>query len=89
LKEIKHDGVDESVTQKVIEAQKREMEVKIKQNGYWMRALKYSYEYGYDPTDIINYNDRIDAITQQKLQRAAKEYINFDNYVYLRLLPEK
>lgn len=89
LKKIQREGIDEAVTQKVIEAQKREMEVKIKQNGYWMGALKYSYEYGYDPADIINYEDRINGVTKEKLQQVAKKYINFNNYIYLRLLPEK
>jgi zinc protease len=89
LQKIQQEGVDDAVTQKVIEAQKREMEVKIKQNGYWMGALKYSYEYGYDPADINNYEDRINGVTNEKLQQVAKKYINFNNYVYLRLLPEK
>ncbi len=65
------------------------VEVKIKENGYWRGALKYSYQYGYDPGEIVNYQKRIDAVTAQDLQSTAKKYLEFDNYIYLRLLPEK
>ena len=77
------------MTQKVIETQKRDMEVKIKQNGYWLGALKYSYQYGYDPKEITNYEERIDLVTKDKIESAARKYLGFDNYVYLRLLPEQ
>jgi zinc protease len=89
LRKIQREGIDEKVVQKVIETQKRDMEVKIKQNGYWIGALKYSYEYGYDPADIINYEERINSITKEKLQEVAQKYIDFNNYIYLRLLPEE
>ena len=54
-----------------------------------MGALKYSYQYGYKPADIINYQKRIDAVTPAELQSTAIKYLDFNNYVYLRLLPEK
>jgi len=88
IKDIQVNGVSDDVTNKVIEAQKRDMEVKIKQNGYWMGALKYSYQYGYEPKEIINYQQRIDLVTKEKIQNVAMKYADFDNYVYLRLLPE-
>ncbi|MCK5368553.1 MAG: insulinase family protein, partial [Cyclobacteriaceae bacterium] len=85
---IKNNGVTEEQYNKVIETQTRQMEVKIKENGYWMGALKYSFQYGYDPKEIVNYQKRIDAVTREELQQIAKKYLNFKNYVYLRLLPE-
>ena len=72
----------------MIETQSREMEVKIKENGYWMGALKYSYQYDYAPESILNYQQRIDDVTKADLQKIAQDFINFNNYVYLRLLPE-
>lgn len=88
IKTIQTKGVGEKQFNKVIETQTRDMEVKIKENGYWIGALKFSYQYGYDPKDIINYQKRIDATTQADLQSTAIEYLNFKNYIYLRLLPE-
>lgn len=89
IKDIQSNGVSDATFQKVIETQKRDMEVKIKENGYWMSSLKYSYVYGYDPADIINYKKRINAVTMADLQNTAKKYLNFHELIYLRLLPEK
>ena len=89
LKAIQTQGISDEHFEKVIETQKRDLEVKIKENGHWMGALKYSYQYGYDPDEIINYEERIDAITKEEVQSIAKNYIDFNNYIYLRLLPEK
>ncbi len=89
IKTIQSKGVSEEEFKKVIETQTRDMEVKIKENGYWRGALKYRYQYGYDPGEIVNYQKRIDAVTAQDLQSTAKKYLDFKNYIYLRLLPEK
>ena len=88
IKSIQENGISDEHFQKVIETEKRNKEVQIKENGYWMSALKYSYQYGYDPEDIIKYEERIDSVTKEEVQAVARKYINFDNYVYLRLLPE-
>jgi zinc protease len=88
IKKIQKEGITDELLQKVIETQKRDMEVKIKQNGYWMGALKYSYQYGYDPKEIENYEKRINLVTKEKIQEVAQKYLDFNNYVYLRLLPE-
>ncbi|NJN25398.1 MAG: insulinase family protein [Cyclobacteriaceae bacterium] len=86
---IKHDGVDTAPVNKVKETQTREMEVKIKENGYWVSALKYSYEHGYDPIEIVNYQEKIDSLTPEILQKTALKYLNEKSYVYLRLLPQE
>ena len=89
LEKVRADGVRQDVFDKVKEAQLRDMEVKIKKNGYWMGALQYSYKYGYDPNDIPRYKERIDALMPEDLKSTAEKYLDFHNYVYLRLLPEK
>jgi len=88
IKRIQKDGISDELLQKVIETQKRDMEVKIEQNGYWLGALKYSYQYGYDPEEIQNYEERINMVTKEKIQEMAQKYLDFNNYVLLRLLPE-
>jgi zinc protease len=89
IKKIQDKGVDETTLSKVLESQRRDMEVKIKQNGYWLGALKYYYQYGYDPKEIITYEDRINYVTAERVRNTAQKFMNFNNYVYLRLLPEK
>ncbi len=89
LHKIHKEGVTDEIFEKVKEGQIRDMEVKIKKNGYWMGALQYSYKYGYDPEDIPEYRERIDALTKDDIKSAAEKFLNFNNYVYLRLLPEE
>lgn len=89
IKSMQEEGISDEQFNKVIETQSREMELKIKENGYWMGALKYSYQYGYSPESIVDYQQRIDEVSKSDLQSIAKKYMDFDNYIYLRLLPEK
>jgi zinc protease len=89
VRKIQNEGIDDATMEKVLESQRREMEVKIKQNGYWLGAIKYYYQYNYDPKEIISYGDRINYATKERIRDTAQKYINFKNYVYLRLLPEK
>lgn len=89
IRKIQNEGLDDGTLEKALETQRREMEVKIKQNGYWMSALKSYYYFGYDPKEIPTYLDRINAVTKADIQQTAKKYFDFSNYVYLRLLPEK
>jgi predicted Zn-dependent peptidase len=65
------------------------LEIKIKENGYWMDAFKYNYQYDDYPLEISSCQKRIDEVTAADLQATARKYIDFNNYVYLRLLPEK
>jgi zinc protease len=89
IRKIQNHGVDEATLSKALESQKREMEVKIKQNGYWLGALKYYYQYGYNPKEIISYEDRINYVTADRIRDTAQKFLNFNNYVHLKLLPEK
>lgn len=89
IRKIQNNGIDDATLSKVLESQKRDMEVKIKQNGYWLGALKYYYQYGYNPKEIIIYEDRINYVTTDRIRETAQKFLNFNNYVYLKLLPEK
>ena len=66
-----------------------EMEVKIKENGFWLGALKNSYQYGYDPDEILNYQLKIDQITKEDIKSVAKKYLNFEESILIRHFPEK
>ncbi len=89
VRRIQNEGLDEGTLEKALETQKREMEVKIKQNSYWLSGLKTYYYYEYDAREIPTYLDRINAVTKADIQQTARKYFDFNNYVYLRLMPEK
>jgi zinc protease len=87
ISNIQKNGVTDEYVNKVKEAQRRDREKNLKENGFWMGALMDAYRLN-DPGTITQYNDRINAITSASLQAAAKK-INLNNYVRVVLFPEK
>ena len=88
IKDIQKNGISEDYVNRIKETQKREMEVSIKENGYWLSALQYSTMYDEDPTLIVDYNSRINNLNADDLQKAAKKYFDFKNYAEFVLYPE-
>ncbi len=74
---------------KVQETQRREREMDLKENGYWLGTLKYYDEYGKDINTLDNYNKQIDALTPEKIKTAVNKYFDMKNYVEIILGPEK
>jgi len=75
--------------QKVREMQRREREVALRQNGYWLNALVARYREGRDPRDILEVERMIDALDAAAIRDAARRFLPRDNYVQVMLLPEK
>jgi zinc protease len=82
------DKPDTSYISKVKEIQKREYEVNMKENWFWMNSLYNSYYYGEDPVRILKTNDRIDKLTAADIFNSAQKYFKTDNYIRVVLMPE-
>ena len=87
IRKIQKEGVTAEDLVKVKEAQRRELERNLKENGYWLGSLTSAYMYD-DPGSITQAADRINALTSEKLQEAAGK-INLKKYVRVVLYPEK
>ena len=87
ISNIQKNGVTDDYVNKVKEAQRRDWEKNLKENGFWMSALMSVYRLN-DPGMITQYNDRINAITSASLQNAARK-IDLKKYVRVVLYPEK
>jgi zinc protease len=87
IKNIQKNGVTDEYVNKVKEAQRRDREKNLKENGFWISALMSVYRLN-DPGMITQYNDRINAVTSASLQAAARK-IDLKNYVRVVLYPEK
>jgi zinc protease len=83
---IQKKGVTAEDLTKIKEAQRRDLERNLKENGYWMGQLMEVYKYN-DPGLITQYSSRIDAVTSERLQEAARK-IDLKNYVRVVLYPE-
>jgi zinc protease len=84
---IQKKGVTPEDLVKVKEAQRRDLERNLKENGYWIGQLTEVYRYN-DPGLITQNSNQIEAVTSEKLQEAAKK-IDLNKYVRVVLLPEK
>jgi zinc protease len=87
ISNIQKNGVTDEYVNKVKEAQRRDWEKNLKENGFWMGALLDVYRLN-DPGMITQHNDRINSITSVSLQAAAKK-IDMKTYVRVVLYPEK
>jgi zinc protease len=84
---IGREGVGQDDLVKVKEAQRREYEKDVKENGYWIGQLVESYRLK-DPSVITGYTDRMNAVSSDGLKDAAKA-IDLNRYVRVVLYPEK
>ena len=80
---------DQSYIEKVKEIQKRNREINLKQNQFWMSALRQYVANGEDPNQLLDFDNQVDQLTAAEIQDAAKKYFNMKNYVKVVLYPEK
>jgi zinc protease len=86
---LKNYPVDEIYLTKVKETQKRQWEVDLKENNFWLRNLWYYNFYDLDLSEFLNYPEIVDGLSLEDIQQTAQKYLNVDNYVNIILYPEK
>lgn len=75
--------------ERVKEQQRREFEVELKQNGYWLNTMRSRVENG-DPLETLgDYVTLINGLTADKLAATAKKFLGEENRARFVLLPEK
>lgn len=85
---IKQQGIEESYLAKVREAQRRKRETDLKENSFWLRALHSYYSHDLDPREILAYDELIEQVTSERMQEAARRYLDPQRYVLGVLYPE-
>jgi len=88
LKKIQKEGVTEEDLEKIKEAQRQDMKVKVKENRYWLSTLRSAYTYGYDIDDLLNYEEKIESLSAKELKKVAKKYFDTDEFIKIMLMPE-
>lgn len=88
LKNIAEKKQEEIYLTKVKEILRRELELQIKENNYWLNLIKNYYLYN-DPADVVQQTEKlISELTLDDILKIAKKYIKFDNYARFVLYPE-
>ena len=72
----------------VVEQFRRQYELSLKENGYWLGQLVAVYRRGEDPHEIVNYEERLAQITPAAVRAAAQAAFDFADYVQVTLYPE-
>jgi ABC-type uncharacterized transport system fused permease/ATPase subunit len=70
------------------EAEKLDYKENIKENRFWMRSLINAFINGSDPEEILNYEEKVNAMTPKEIQAIAKKYVSKDKVVAI-LMPEE
>jgi zinc protease len=89
LDSLKKYTVSDIYINKVKETQKREFEVNLKENKFWLSSLNSYYFYNNDLSLLMKYPQRVENFNSDAVQKAAQKYFDEKNYIKVILLPEK
>lgn len=86
---LKNFGTTPETLAKVKETQKRQREVKLKQNRFWVGVLSNYLMNNEDPLEMLNYNAWVEKLTLEDIKAFANKYLDTNKFVKVVLYPEK
>lgn len=89
IQKIKDNGPLEVDLNKVKETMGKKHMEDMKDNSYWLSKLQQTVDVGSNPTDMLSFDQRLNAISAKDLKEAANKYFNMSNYLQAVLYPEK
>ncbi|MCJ8210605.1 insulinase family protein [Mucilaginibacter sp. RS28] len=89
INKIKQNGAEKDDIEKFVAEEKRQVEVQLKENGFWASYLSSSDETKSDPERILTYIDKLNQVTVPSTKEAANKYLSGTNLIKLILYPEK
>ncbi|MFD2968753.1 M16 family metallopeptidase [Sphingobacterium bambusae] len=88
IQNLQLNGVSADDLQKFKTEEKRQNEVKVRDNGFWLGYLTEIYRNQEDPTKILNEDNVLDQLNATDIQKAAKDYINAKSFKRFVHIPE-
>jgi len=82
-------GPDTDDVAKVVEIQRKNYEVNLRENGYWLGEIEFRDSYGLDLNEILQYEKLYATLDVKMVRQAAKKYLRTDHYVQVSMLPEE
>ena len=89
IERLQTEGPEQDDIDKVREIQRRGRETALEQNRFWASVLEASAVNETDPLDILKYDEKVELVTQEAVQEAAKKYMQRERSVLGVLLPEE
>ncbi len=88
IKNAQDGKMEQKDLDKVKETWKKQYEVSLQENNAWLNNLSQAFIDQNNPENILNYEQRVNALTLQDLQKAAQKFFDMKNYVKAVLYPE-
>jgi zinc protease len=89
IKKLRKKGPTPEDLVKAKETLIRVRETDLQKNEFWLGKMESIYYDGTDPATILNFKDRVNAVTAEDLKLAAGKLLNPDHYVRVVLKPVK
>lgn len=89
VKQLQKDGAAADDLQKFKAEERRQLELQLRENGFWLGYLQNAYTENEDPKKILGYTDTLSEVTKASTKVAATHYLKQDNFIKLILLPEQ
>ena len=88
IKTIQEKGVEQKDLDKVKETWKKQYHVGLQSNDFWLNSLSLGWINRENPENILNYEEKVNALTVKDLQEAAQQFLPLDKVVKAVLYPE-
>jgi zinc protease len=89
IEAIQKNGVADAYITQVKEQERRERELDLTDNNFWLNALELYLTEGLDLKDLNHYDKLIARVSSDNVRDAARKYLNTQRYVLGVLRPEK
>ncbi len=89
IEALQQEKIEALYMTKVKEIQRRKRETDLKENKFWLNILRSYHEHDQDLKLILRYDELIDNLTDEDIQKAANKYLNPGNYLKVVLYPEE
>lgn len=88
IKKVQSGQIEDKDVEKIKEARRVRIREDLKRNEYWASVLTRNLQEGWDIYTTEEWEARINAISKENIQAAAKKYLKLDERKQFVLLPE-
>lgn len=89
ISKIKKNGPTQVDLDKFIIEKKRQYELDLKENNYWLNEISGAYRLKEDPTAVLKYLDQLKKVSVSSVKAVAEKYLKEDRLFKFILLPEE
>jgi len=88
IRQLQTVGPDLAHVAKVQQQDRREREVQLRENGFWLAQLESSLWHEEDPRLILDFDTLVESLTPESVRDAAARWVDLDRRVEVVLVPE-